>query len=177
VKKFFSKFFEPDLSVLEQYVAYFLIYGFVGWLIDSMHGSFVSGYIILGGMFKSFLLPIPFAPIYGFGALLIISVKKLLWNKNPLLLMPVVGAIMTTVEYFGGVITLSVLGHRAWDYSKNFANFHGHIDLYHGVLWMVLGLGFVKLIHPSVEKGVQKLLMAFHSIRNNRVIDKNTKIV
>lgn len=177
MRKFFLKFYKPDLSVLEQYVAYFLIYGFVGWIIDTMHDSFFSGHIVLGGMFKSFFLPIPFAPIYGFGALVIISVKKYLWNKNPLLLMPVIGVMITAVEYFGGVITLSVLGHRAWDYSNRFANLHGHIDLYHGILWMILGLGFVKLIHPSVESGVQRLLAGVHFMRNKRVIDKNKKIV
>jgi len=171
VKKFFLKSFKIDLSWLEQYVAYFLIYGLLGWIIDTMHDSFFNGHLILGGMFKSFLLPIPFAPIYGFGALLIISVKKILWDKNPWLLMPIVGLMMTAVEYFGGVITLAVFGHRAWDYSNRFANFHGHIDLYHGILWMVLGLGFVKLIHPSVEKGVQKLLARIHG-----VVDKNKKI-
>ena len=171
MEKFLLKFFKLDLSVLEQYLAYFVIYGFIGWVIDTMHDSFFNGHLILGGMFKSFLLPIPFAPIYGFGALVIISVKKYLWNKNPLLLAPVAGAIMTAVEYFGGVITLAVFGHRAWDYSNRFANFQGHIDLYHGILWMILGWGFIKYIHPAVEKGVQKLLPGIH-----RVIDKKIAI-
>lgn len=86
--------------------------------------------------------------------------------------MPVVGAIMTTVEYFGGVVTVTVLGHRAWDYSNRFANLHGHIDLYHGILWMILGWGFVKYIHPSVEKFVNKLLVKIHSAEKQAVIDK-----
>lgn len=172
----FTKIFKSGLIILEKYLAYFFIYGLLGWLIDSMHDSFASGQIIFGGMFKSFLLPIPFAPIYGFGALLVISMRKFLWHKNSVLLAFFVGLILTAVEYLGGVVTVTVLGHRAWDYSNRFANLHGHIDLYHGILWMILGWGFVKYIHPAVEKFVNKLLAKIHSAEKRAVIDKKIAI-
>jgi uncharacterized membrane protein len=116
-----------NLSVIESGIIYFFIYGFVGWVIDTMYRSFENGQIIFGGMFQSFFWPIPFAPIYGFGALTLIAFKKVLWNRNPLLVVPVIGVIMTAVEYSGGELTLALLRHRAWDYSNYFLNFRGHL--------------------------------------------------
>ncbi|MFA5127739.1 MAG: putative ABC transporter permease [Patescibacteria group bacterium] len=157
-----SKISKINLSVIESGIIYFVIYGFIGWLIDSMYRSFEAGQIIFGGMFLSFYWPIPFAPIYGFGALILIAFKKVLWNKNPFLVVPAVGIILTAVEYLGGEFTLAVLQHRAWDYSKNFLNFRGHIDLLNGLCWMALGWAFVKFIHPAVEILAKRILTRLH---------------
>lgn len=151
-----------NLSAIESGIIYFLIYGFVGWIIDSLYRSFETGQIFFGGMFQSFFWPIPFAPIYGFGALVLIVFTKTLWNKSPLLVVPVLGVIMTAIEYSGGELTLALLQHRAWDYSSYFLNFRGHIDLLHGIYWMFLGWAFIKYIHPSVEKLAKKLLARLH---------------
>jgi len=158
--KFDSIISEKIFNIIKAGLFYFLIYGLIGWLIDSIFDSLVFGYLVLGGMFRSFLLPIPFAPIYGFGALVLISFKKIFWNKSPWIILPTVGVIINTIEYFGGVLTLLVLGRRAWDYSGSFANLHGHINLLHGILWMFLGYAFIKIIHPHVEKIAQKYIFS-----------------
>ena len=59
-----------------------------------------------------------------------------------------------SVEFF----TVGVLQHRAWDYSQNFANLGGHIDLWHGFLWMMLGWFFVRYLHPVNKKFAEKIL-------------------
>ena len=164
-----------NLSVIEKAVFYFLIYGFIGWIIDCIGQSSAYGHIVLGGMFRSFLLPIPFAPIYGFGALALIAFKKVLWNKHPLFVMPIAGIILTAVEYLGGELTLVLFHHSAWDYSKNFLNFRGHIDLFNGICWMFLGWAFIKFIHPPVEKLVEKFL-GWAKKERSRIVDKINEI-
>lgn len=164
-----------NLSALEEGVVYFFMYGFIGWLIDSVFNSFVVGQIAPGGMFKSFLLPIPFAPIYGFGALAIIFLTRHLWKKHPILCIPLVGIIGTAVEYFGGIITVALFHHRAWDYSGSFANLQGHVNLFFGIMWMALGWAFVKFIHPVVEKFVKNLLVKVN-FGHLGVIDRKNKI-
>lgn len=160
-----------NLSIVEEGVMYFFIYGSIGWLIDSVFNSFLFGQITPGGMFRSFLLPIPFAPIYGFGALAIIYLTKRLWNKSLILSVPLAGIIATAVEYFGGIITVALFGHRAWDYSGSFLNLHGHTNLFYAIAWTFLGWSFIKFIHPAVEKSVIKFLTWLKAERA-RIVDK-----
>lgn len=139
-------------------VLYFFIYGFLGWVVDSCDNTLEAGHLVFGGMFLSFRLPVPFAPIYGFGALAIILFIKKLRKFSPFVLALTAGFISTAVEYVGGEMTVAIFGHRAWDYSNNFLNFRGHIDLAHSIAWMMVGLIFVKIIHPTVARLVKKFL-------------------
>jgi uncharacterized membrane protein len=175
VVNFRARISKINLSVLEACIIYFFIYGFIGWLIDSMYRSFENQQIIFGGMFQSFFWPVPLAPIYGFGALILVAFKKLLWNRHLLIVVPIVGIILTAVEYCGGELTLAVLRHRAWDYSNNFINLRGHIDLLHGICWTALGWAFIKFVHPSVEIMTARILMR---LKAGRVyfVDKMNRI-
>lgn len=139
-------------------IFYFLLYALLGWFIDTCYSSFVDGRLVFSGMFKSFFLPVPLAPIYGFGALTLIGFSKFLESKGPTFLLFFSGLILSFVEYIGGIFTVGVLQHRAWDYSQNFANLGGHIDLWHGFLWMMLGWFFVRYLHPVNKNLAEKIL-------------------
>ncbi len=139
-------------------IFYFFLYALLGWFIDTCYSSFVDGRLVFGGMFKSFFLTVPLAPIYGFGALTLIGFSKFLESKGHTLLLLFSGLILSFVEYIGGIFTVGVLQHRAWDYSQNFANLGGHIDLWHGFLWMILGWFFVRYFHPVNKNFVEKIL-------------------
>ncbi|MDD2758496.1 MAG: putative ABC transporter permease [Patescibacteria group bacterium] len=167
-----AKISRLNLSVLEEGVMYFFIYGLVGWLIDTVFESMVFGQFLPGGMFRSFLLPVPFAPIYGFGALAIIYLTKHLWGRHIILSIPLVGVIATAVEYCGGVMTIALFGHRAWDYSGSFLNLQGHTDLFHAIAWTLLGWSFIKFIHPAVEKFVKNFLAKMNFGGYTRGVDK-----
>ncbi|PIT88595.1 MAG: hypothetical protein COU29_02345 [Candidatus Magasanikbacteria bacterium CG10_big_fil_rev_8_21_14_0_10_36_32] len=165
-----------NLSVVEEGVMYFFIYGLIGWLIDTVFESMIFDQLLPGGMFQSFRLPIPFAPIYGFGALAIIYLTKRLWNKSLILSVPLAGIIATAVEYFGGIITVALFGHRAWDYSGSFLNLHGHTNLFYAIAWTFLGWSFIKFIHPPVEKIVKVFLMRLRKNIDTDILDKEIKI-
>lgn len=154
------------LQYFKMAVFYFLLYSFLGWIIDSSYSSLVDGQIVLGGLFKSLFIPLPLAPIYGVGALILIIFRKFLEKQHDFILAVIAGIIGTMVEYSGGVWMTQVFNRRAWDYSNNFLNLHGHIDLWQGFLWMLLGWTFVRLIHPLGEKTYKRFFVAI----NKRVI-------
>ena len=142
----------PAFKITVSILFYFFLYGFLGWIMDTACNTFFVGHLDFGGMFKSFFLPIPFAPIYGFGALILIACSKFLEKRGNFSLFFLTGILMTAVEYVGGVFMVNVLYHRAWDYSGNFANFQGHIDLRTSIMWMFLGWFFIRYFHPVVRK-------------------------
>lgn len=133
-------------------VLYFFIYSFLGFIIDSLYSSFVMQDVVLGGWFKSFLLPVPIAPIYGFGALLVILLIPIIKKFPPVIRAIIPGLLFTLIGYLGGVFMLQIIGRRAWDYSNNLFNLHGHIDLWHSSLWVLLGFIFLEVIHPFICK-------------------------
>jgi len=148
----------PVLKVVTRILFYFFFYAFLGWMLDTCYSSFIDGRLEFGGMFKSFFLPVPLAPIYGFGALILIGFKRFLEKRGHLSLLFLAGLILSAVEYAGGLFTTAVLQHRAWDYSQNFANLQGHIDLWHGFLWMMLGWFFVRYLHPVNKNFIDNIL-------------------
>ncbi len=133
---------------LKAIIFYFVLYGVIGWIIDTGYGSFVEAEWQPGGMFKSFLWPIPFAPIYGNSALILIFFKNLLEKKHQALLIFLCPIVANIVEYCGGTMMLAFFHRRAWDYRASLLNMQGHIDLWHSFLWLILGIAFIKIIHP-----------------------------
>lgn len=131
---------------------YFVIYSFLGWVIDSGYNSLVNMSWQPGGYFKSFSLPLPFAPIYGFGALTLVALKRSLQRQHPILLYLLAGIYTTAVEYLGGWWMVTIYYRRVWDYSDEFLNLNGHISLEHTFWWFILSALFIKLIHPQGQK-------------------------
>ena len=58
-------------------VLYFVIYSFLGWVLETIFALFVLGRFVKRGFLYG-----PVCPIYGFGAILIILVLKNLKEKN-----------------------------------------------------------------------------------------------
>lgn len=136
------------LPGLKELLFYFFIFSFSGWILDTIYGSIEEGHLILGGLFRSFLIPVPIAPIYGVGALVLILFYRLLKKQNYFIIALSSGFLITLVEYLGGIWMLVVFHRRAWDYGEYKFNLNGHIELGHTLGWMLLGLVFIKYIFP-----------------------------
>lgn len=132
------------------YFLSFIFYSFIGWILDSSYSSLINGKIIYGGIFKTWRKPIPLAPIYGFGTLLLIISYDLLKTSGLLFQLVYLAVILSLLEYISGWLSVKILKRRVWDYSDSFLNIHGHIDLWHTISWTILGLIFL-YIHPFVE--------------------------
>ena len=50
-----------------------------------------------------------------------------------------------------------VLGFTAWDYSNNFLNLNGRICLLFSIFWGFLGILWIKILYPQIDKILNKI--------------------
>ena len=132
-------------------LAYFLIYSFLGWIMESIFRSIIEKKIINTGFLKG-----PICPIYGIGAIIMFTFLRGLEN-NIILLFLVSIIILTLWEYIVGVLLEKIFHTRYWDYSDHKFNIQGRICLNNSIYWGILGVLFVKYIHPNIQKLVEKI--------------------
>ncbi len=123
----------------------FLVFGFIGWAIDSGYRSYMVKRLVHGGFFRG-----PICPIYGIGGLVLVSFFKIFADLPVWLLVLSAGLTMVLVEYVGGLYCEKVLQIKLWDYSKSKFNLGGYVDLIHFVYWMILSALFYFFIFPRV---------------------------
>ena len=58
-------------QVIFDVLTYFIIYSFLGWILESLYRSFCERKLINTGFLRG-----PFCPIYGFGAAIMILILK-----------------------------------------------------------------------------------------------------
>ncbi len=125
---------------------YFIIYSFLGWTLESIVRTICERKIINTG----FLIG-PFCPIYGFGAIIMILFLNKFEN-NIILLFFISFVVLSIWEYIVGVILEKLFKTKYWDYSKNRFNFKGRVCLTNSLAWGVLGVLFIKYIHPFIQQ-------------------------
>ena len=138
---------EKHLDTFLHYLGYFTLYSFFGWIIDSLYRS-----AKMWEWTHSSSIETVFTPVYGLGAIVFITVRPYIIKKHPLIQFVILGLSGGIVEYIGGRIAVSFTGHRLWDYSDALLNIQGHTDAYHIILWGILGMIFLQVIHPNVER-------------------------
>ena len=125
-------------------LTYFVIYSFLGWVLESIVRTICERKIINTG----FLIG-PFCPIYGFGA--IIMILFLDGFKNNIFLLFFISVIVLSLwEYLVGVLLEKVFATKYWDYSDNKFNYKGRICLTNSIAWGILGILFIRYIHPFI---------------------------
>lgn len=139
-------------------VLYFFIYSFVGWAQETVQCSVRERRFVNRGFLNG-----PICPIYGCGALLILSALlplqrgvSDLWLSVPLVFL-IGGLIASALEYFTSWLMEKLFHARWWDYSQQKCNLNGRICLWISVAWGVLAAALVFLIQPLFEKGIDWL--------------------
>ena len=139
-----------EYSFLE-IIIYFITYSFLGWVMESIFRSISERKIINTGFLKG-----PFCPIYGVGAIImLLFLKKFADNLAVLFIVSVV--VLTIWEYLVGVLLEKLFHTKYWDYSNNKFNFQGRICLMNSIFWGILGVVFIKYIHPAIENLIEKI--------------------
>ena len=121
----------------------FLFYSFVGWLIDSGYRSFLNHGWVRGGFSV-----LPFAPSYGFGAVLLFSLGPFMTPLPLGMQWMLLGFFFAAYEYACGHLGVLLNKRRLWDYSGGFLNIQGHTDLLHAIYWATLSLWVFYWFHP-----------------------------
>ncbi len=149
---------------MHYYLLLFIIYGFLGWIVEVCYVRFNSHHWYNRGF-----LHMPFLPIYAFGALLI---TKLLtpFNSN-IILVFIFGLLLTSLlEYSTSVIMEEMFATRWWDYSNYRFNINGRICLKNSILFAVLCLFVINIINPTINTLVSSVNQTILSTITNIIL-------
>jgi uncharacterized membrane protein len=126
----------------------FLIYAFIGWVVE-------SGYKTIGqgrGFINSGFLHGPIVPIYGFGAIIMAALEREFASLPFVLQVAAFTLVCTVFEYLVGFLYETVFKIKLWDYSKKRFNLHGRVCLKNSLLWAILVVAFLLVIEPATER-------------------------
>lgn len=136
---------------MPQWLLFFYIYCFLGWVWESIYVSVCEKHLVNRGFLKG-----PFLPIYGSGAVCILAVT--IPVRGNILLMFLVGMVSATLlEYVTGAVMEKLFRVRYWDYSDKFLNVNGHICLISAFCWGFMTILMVDVIQVHVEPLVLQL--------------------
>lgn len=145
--------------ISDSFCSYFLLFFLtcvIGWINEVLFEHILgNGFINRGFLYG------PYLPIYGFGALILISalkkikVKQIYLGKillTPLVVFICTVIITTSIEYISSY-TLEIIFHRRWwDYSGYKGNVNGRICPMISILLGVGGMIFLYVLLPLFTK-------------------------
>ena len=132
-------------------LTYFIIYSVLGWIMESTVRTVCEKKIINTGFLNG-----PCCPIYGIGAIIMFLFLGRFEDK-PIILFLLSITVLTLWEYAVGVLLEKIFKTKYWDYSKQKFNFQGRICLVNSICWGILGLVFIKILHPFVQNILSKV--------------------
>ena len=133
-------------------LTYFIIYSILGWILESVFRSICERKLINTGFLKG-----PFCPIYGVGALIMILLLSRFEN-NIILLFVISFFTLTFWEYVVGIFLEKAFNTKYWDYSDHKFNIQGRICLNNSIYWGILGVLFIKYIHPFISGKIDLII-------------------
>ena len=132
--------------------AYFLVYAFIGWCLESVYKSVLQKKIINSGFLHG-----PICPIYGYGALmLIIFFNK--YQKHNFKLFIYSAVVFSAFEYFVSYILDAMFAMHWWDYTNEFFNLNGRISIFYSFAWGIIAILFINHVYPFFKKHVNIIL-------------------
>ncbi|MGN0164218.1 MAG: putative ABC transporter permease [Candidatus Ornithomonoglobus sp.] len=135
---------------LSQYFVCFIIYGFFGWIYESLYYS-----VQLRKPVNTGFLHVCFCPIYGFAC---VGNAVLFKNtENGVIIFVTSMLVISLMEYFVSWLLETLFGKRWWDYRELPFNINGRISLFSSLAFGAMSLVQMKLLHPSVAGFVTRL--------------------
>ena len=130
------------MNSLNIYFLLFMIYSFIGWLMEVCLVLIENKKLVNRG----FLIG-PYCPIYGVGCLLIILCLKS-FAKNPIILFIMSLIICSGLEYATSYIMEKLFNTRWWDYSNRKYNLNGRVCLSNMLAFGILGTIIIYIVNP-----------------------------
>lgn len=134
-------------------IMFFLIYGFGGFVLESIFGTIINKRKTR----REGFLTNYFCPLYGLCGIVIIQLFTIseisLSNRFIALLSATISSIVavTFFEYIVGFTLDKIFHHKMWDYSNNYFNLHSYICLEFSLMWGVVAIILSSFIHPIIE--------------------------
>ena len=133
------------------YFLLFLIYSFIGWIMEICVTFYKSKKIVNRG----FLIG-PYCPIYGYASIIMILYLNH-YKDNPLTVFLLAVVICTFIEYIISYIMEKLFNARWWDYSNYKFNINGRVCLINAFFFGVLGTFLVYYANPFFENILLKI--------------------
>lgn len=138
-------------NLLYYYIAFFMVYSFLGWCVEVIYATIKSGEFLNRGFLNG-----PLCPIYGFGVVMIVAFLGD-YKDNVFQLFLYSTVLVSALEYVVGFLLEKLFHHKWWDYSGMKFNISGYISLVFSLLWGVACVLIIKYIHPIIETLVLKV--------------------
>lgn len=140
-------------------IAYFIIYSFLGFIVETIFGLLTKGVIESR---QSFLYG-PLCAIYGVGAVIMIPGLQRFKRKNWTLALAgaIEGSILEYLISFFGEIIFHI---RWWDYADMPFNINGRICILFTIFWGLLSLGLIRVVNPYIDKFIDSIPVKIFSI-------------
>ena len=131
-----------------QWLFFFYIYCFIGWIWETCYVSVLQGKWVNRGFMRG-----PFLPIYGSGAIIVLIFT--LPFRTDAVAVYFIGMISATIlEYCTGVVMEKLFHVRYWDYSNQPFNLKGHICLTSSLAWGAFSVILTLYEHNPIERFV-----------------------
>jgi len=143
---------KKDLTKKQYLIMNFLLYSFIGWLMETLYAILTLGHFEKRGFLFG-----PICPIYGWSAIiLILFLNK--YKKNSVKLFFISALVFSIFEYIVGFVLDAIFAAKWWDYTHEFFNLNGRITLMFTFFWGIISLLFINHIHPFIESKLKKQL-------------------
>ena len=140
------------------YLNLFFINSFIGFLLETSLKTFFFPNMNNGILFG------PWLPVYGFGAVIIAFLSKLIFHKlkisklwKTVILFVSVFFLLSLLEWLGGIVIESLFHKHFWDYRDQKYNIGPYISLGMSLLWGFFSLLLVFVVLPLEEKVIKKM--------------------
>ena len=141
------------MGIIIVYSLVFFIGSTAGWLLELFFRRFVSQKRWVNPGFCTG----PYLPIYGIGLCALFTITLLEQTRivsptplNKAWLFLSMAAVMTLIEYIGGMVLLKSYKIRLWDYTDMPGNVNGVICPQYSAGWALLSALYYFLIHPRI---------------------------
>lgn len=127
------------------YFLLFLIYSFLGWIIEVISVGMKEKKFINRGFLMG-----PYCPIYGFSAVIMIFYLNH-YKDNILTVFLLAVIVCSIIEYLVSYIMEKLFSARWWDYSNRKFNLNGRVCLSNAIAFGVLGVILVYYLNPFLN--------------------------
>ncbi len=127
----------------------FITGSMLGWVTEVLFRRFFTAKKWINPGF----LTGPYLPLYGFGIVGLFAVSFIpIYTGYPwvdaILIILIMGAFMTLIEYIAGLIFIKGMKIKLWDYTNRWGNIQGIICPLFSFLWTLVGAFFYFVIRP-----------------------------
>ena len=134
------------------YFIYFLIFAFIGWLLETSYSFYELGHFTKRGFLFG-----PLCPIYGWGALILIIFFST-YKKHNFKLFIYAAIIFSVFEYLVSYGMEALFALKWWDYTNEVLNLNGRISIFYSFAWGIIAILVINFAYPFIKKKVNIIL-------------------